>query len=138
MTTLTDTAPARRVPFGTFVPAAERAAAPIGRAMITSLFVLSALTKAQNYQATQGYMEAFGLPGALLPLVIAFELVVPLLLVAGPFVRLAALALAGFALVSGALFHADLADPNQVTHLLKNLAIAGGLLTIATRHRARD
>lgn len=136
MATSTLTHAARFVPaLPSAVAVAERVGPITGRSLIASLFVLSAVSKVQAYEATQSYMATFGLPGTLLPLVILFEIVMPLLLIAGPAVRLAATALAGFSIASAVLFHADLADPNQMTHLLKNLAVAGGLLTIAARPR---
>jgi len=39
--------------------------------------------------------------------------------------------LALFCIASAILFHANLADQNQFIHLLKNIAIAGGFLTLA-------
>jgi len=42
-----------------------------GRILLASIFVLSGFTKIAGYAGTQGYMEAMGVPGALLPLVIA-------------------------------------------------------------------
>ena len=41
--------------------------------MISLIFLLSGLQKIGGYEATQGYMAAMGVPGALLPLVIALE-----------------------------------------------------------------
>jgi putative oxidoreductase len=36
-----------------------------------------------------------------------------------------------FSIVSAILFHSTLGDQNQFIHLLKNVAIAGGFLTLA-------
>jgi putative oxidoreductase len=36
-----------------------------------------------------------------------------------------------FSLAAGILFHSNVADQNQFVHLLKNIAIAGGFLTLA-------
>ncbi len=44
--------------------------------------------------------------------------------------RLSAFLLAGFCLVSALIFHADFGDPMQSILFMKNLAIAGGLLTL--------
>ena len=49
-------------------------AAPGGRILISFMFIYYGLTKIGSYTGTQGYMEAMGVPGALLPLVIAFEI----------------------------------------------------------------
>ena len=42
----------------------------------------------------------------------------------------AALLLAGFCVLSGALFHNNFADQMQAINFLKNLAIAGGFLSL--------
>ena len=43
------------------------------------IFIFSGFTKITGYAATQGYMESMGVPGMLLPLVIAVELLEKLL-----------------------------------------------------------
>ncbi len=93
--------------------------------------MLAGVNKIAGYDGTQGYMEAMGLSGSLLPLVIAFEIGAGLALAAEWQTRTVALVLAGFSLVSAIVFHADLADSIQSTMFLKNLAIAGGLLAYA-------
>jgi len=100
------------------------------RALLGSLFVISGAQKIAAYEGTAGYMAAFGIPGALLPAVIAFEIAAGLALVLGYGTRLAAFLLAGFSLLAGFVFHLDLADQIQTIMLLKNVAVAGGLLAI--------
>ncbi len=99
-----------------------------GRLLIAAIFLASGLTKISAYAGTQSYMEAMGVPGSLLPLVIATEVVGGLAIILGWQTRLAALALAGFCLVSALLFHFDLADQTQFILFMKNLAMAGGFL----------
>jgi putative oxidoreductase len=99
-----------------------------GRVMISAIFLVSGLTKITAYAGTHSYMEAMGVPGGLLPLVIATEVLGGLAIVIGWQTRLAALALAGFSLVSALLFHFDLADQTQFILFMKNLAMAGGFL----------
>ena len=99
-----------------------------GRILIAAIFILSGFTKITGYAGTQGYMEAMGVPGALLPLVIVAELGGGLLVVLGLWTRLAAFALAGFSLLSALLFHANFGDQVQMIMFMKNLAIAGGFL----------
>ncbi len=108
----------------TFAPLASLS----GRVLMAAIFVASGLTKITAYAGTQSYMEALGVPGSLLPLVIATELFAGLAIIAGWQTRLAALALAGFCVVSALLFHADLADQAQFILFMKNLAMAGGFL----------
>jgi putative oxidoreductase len=103
----------------------------VGRIGLSLIFLISGWGKLAGYAATQGYMESVGVPGALLPLVIALELGGGLALVAGVATRWIALALAAFSVVSALLFHADLADPIQSIMFWKNVAMAGGFLLLA-------
>lgn len=102
-----------------------------GRIGLSLLFIVSGWTKlGAGYAGTQQYMEAMGVPGAMLPLVIALELGGGLALLAGIGTRWLALVFGAFSLASGFLFHWDLADATQTTNLLKNIAIAGGFLAL--------
>jgi putative oxidoreductase len=76
-------------------------------------------------------MEKFGVPGMLLPAVIALELGGGLMIAAGAGTRVAALAVALFCVLTALLFHWQLADGNQLLHLQKDLAIAGGFLILS-------
>jgi putative oxidoreductase len=102
-----------------------------GHILIAALFLISGAGKLGAYAGTQGYMAAHGVPGALLPLVIALELGGGALVVAGLWTRAAALALAGFSILTALMFHANFADQMQQIMLLKNFAIAGGFLLLA-------
>jgi putative oxidoreductase len=104
--------------------------APIGRVLLAMIFIMSGLNKIGTYAATQGYMEAMGVPGAILPLVIALEVLGGIALVIGFQARLAAFGLAGFSLLSAVLFHANFADQMQMMMFMKNITIAGGFLMI--------
>lgn len=97
---------------------------------LSTLFIIAGIGKIGAYAGTQQYMEAMGVPGALLPLVIALELGGGLAILIGGFTRFVAAGLALFSIASGVLFHFDLADANQMTQLWKNLAIAGGFLML--------
>lgn len=101
------------------------------RILLAAMFVLAGLQKIGAYAGTQQYMEAFGLPGFLLPFVILLEVAGGLAIVAGFLTRWAALALAGFTLVAGLKFHFDFSDQMQTILFMKNLAITGGLLVLA-------
>jgi len=102
----------------------------LGRTLLSGLFLMSGISKLQNYAATQGYMEALGVPGALLPATIALEIVAPLAIISGLGARIAALLLAGFSILCAFIFHADFADQIQQIMFMKNIALAGGLLLI--------
>jgi putative oxidoreductase len=73
-------------------------------------------------------MAKMGVPGELLPVVIAVEVGGGLALLLGFQARLVALGLAGFCIVSALIFHANFADQTQLVNFLKNMAMAGGLL----------
>lgn len=111
-------------------PAFTNLALLAGRVLIAIPFLLGGYNKIGGYAGTQKYMEAFGVPGILLPLVILFELGAGLLLVAGFQTRLTALALAGFTLVAGVIFHGKIGDPVQGIMFFKNVAMAGGMLAL--------
>jgi len=105
-------------------------AAPVGRILISLIFVGSGISKLGNFAGTQGYMESAGVPGMLLPVVIAVELLGGLAIILGWHTRIAAFLLAGFSLTSAALFHASFGDQMQMIMFMKNLALAGGFLMI--------
>jgi len=104
-----------------------------GRLLIASIFLISGVGKVTGYDGTQGYMEAMGVPGALLPLVIGLEIVGALAIIVGWRTRLFAFLLGGFTLLSALIFHRALGDQMQSILFLKNLAIAGGFLFLLAR-----
>jgi len=101
-----------------------------GRFLLGLLFLLSGLGKLGAYGATAAYMSAAGVPGALLPAVIATEVFGALAIVLGWKTRVAALLLAGFSLLTAVTFHNNLADQTQMIMFFKNLSIAGGFLLL--------
>jgi len=110
----------------TFAPA-------IGRILIATIFIFSGIGKILNPAATIGYIQSSGLPLASVGLVIAIalELGGGTLLALGFKARWVAAALAVFSIVTGLAFHGAVGDQNQLIHLLKNFAMAGGLLQVA-------
>ena len=103
----------------------------LGRIGLSLLFLISGWGKIVGYAGTQQYMASAGLPGALLPLVIVVELGGGLAVLTGLFTRWAALVLAGFSLVSAAIFHSNFGDQMQAINFWKNVAMAGGFLLLA-------
>lgn len=108
----------------------QELASPAGRLLIALIFFVSGINKISGYEGTQGYMEAMGVPGGLLPLVIVTEVVLGLAVIVGYRTRLAAFGLAGFTLLSGLLFHGDFGDQMQMIMFMKNVSIAGGFLLL--------
>ncbi len=76
-------------------------------------------------------MQAAGVAGALLPLVILTELGGGRLVLLGLFTRWAAIALAGFCVLAAWFFHYHPGDSMQMINFMKNVAIAGGFLVLA-------
>jgi putative oxidoreductase len=98
------------------------------RLFASAIFIIAGYGKlGAGYAGTQGYMASMGVPGAMLPLVIALELGGGIALLLGFQTRLVAFLLAGFSIITGLIFHAG-ADQMQQIMLMKNFAMAGGLL----------
>jgi putative oxidoreductase len=101
-----------------------------GRVFLAAIFLLSGLGKIGAYGDTAAYMASMGVPGALLPLVIATEVLGAVAIVLGWRTRIVAFLLAGFTLLSGVIFHSNFADQIQMIMFMKNLAITGGFLLL--------
>jgi putative oxidoreductase len=127
----------------------------IGRFLLAFIFLFSGTRKILGYQATltvmreKGVFPAVDIAGyplveVLLMATIALEILGGLMLITGIGTRFAALALALFTIVAGTLFHdfwmiADVDEyRNQLNHFLKNVAIVGGLLIVATQPSRDD
>ena len=108
-----------------------------GRALLAAMFISAGFSKIGGYGGTQAYMESVGVPGLLLPAVIALEVIGGIALLVGYQARIAALLLAGFTLTAAILFHSDFSQPMQSILFSKNLAIGGGLLLLFA-HGAGD
>ena len=104
--------------------------APVGRLLLAMMFVMSGFSKISNFAGTQGYMEAMGVPGAILPLAIALEVLGGLAIILGWKTKIASVALAGFCVVSAALFHNDFSNQSEMIMFMKNITIAGGFLLL--------
>jgi len=101
-----------------------------GRILIGALFVWDGWLALGNYAGTQGYVEQYGVPGALLPLALATQLGGGILVIIGLWTRLAALALAGFCLFTAFVFHAFRPDIMEQIQFWKDVGLAGGFLVL--------
>lgn len=109
-------------------PAVSASLALVARLFASAIFIIAGYGKlGAGYAGTQGYMAAMGVPSAILPLVIALELGGGFALLLGFQTRLVAFFLAGFSIIAGLIFHSG-ADQMQQIMLMKNFAMAGGLL----------
>ncbi|MGQ0522257.1 MAG: DoxX family protein [Betaproteobacteria bacterium] len=112
----------------------------VGRALITFIFLRSAVGKIGNFSGVAGNMAAKGMPYAeiLLAGAIALEIVGGLCVLLGWKARWGALALLIFLVPATLIFHNFWAiDPgqarelaNQTNHFVKNLTIMGALIFI--------
>jgi len=104
----------------------------VGRVLLATIFVLSGVGKIFAPEATVGYIASAGLPFPQLAFLgaVAVEVGGGLLLAVGYKTRLAAIVLAVFSVAAGLIFHSVAGDQNHFIHLLKNFAIAGGLLQV--------
>ena len=109
----------------------------VGRILLAAIFLLAGLNKIGSYKGTAAYMASQGVPALLLPAVIALEVGGALALIGGLYTRLSSLLLAGFCVLSAALFHANIGDQTQFALAFKNLAMAGGFLILAAHGPGR-
>ena len=109
----------------------EKLSQLVARIFLGQIFLIAGISKIGAYAGTQGYMEAMGVPGALLPLVILLEIGGGLAIIVGWKARWAAVALAGFSVVAAAIFHNNFSDQIQMIMFMKNFAMAGGFLLLA-------
>jgi putative oxidoreductase len=110
----------------------------ISRLLLSAIFLLSGTMKITGFAGISGFLASLGwpAPGLWVTLAILFEVLGGLGLLLGFRVRWASLALIVFTVLATALVHGALlshaADAmgkqDQMAHILKNIAIIGGLL----------
>lgn len=107
----------------------------IGRVLLGLIFVMSGINKIADPDGTQQYMSAMGITTATAFLyagAVLLEVAGGLALLLGVWAKWGATALIGFMIPATLIFHSNFDDQNQIIHFLKNLAIIGGLLYIAS------
>lgn len=112
------------------------------RTLLAAIFLVSSVRHIMGFAVVSGMMarKGFPVPEVFLALTIALEIAGGLMLIANWNARYAAWALAAFTLAAGSIFHGFWnvwgASPaefnNEFNHFLKNVAIVGGLLLVAT------
>lgn len=109
------------------------------RIMIGQIFIIAGIGKIADFAGTAGYMASKHMPAVTFFLVMAilFEVLGGISLLAGFKARLGALALIVFLLATTLIFHNFWALEGvdrqmQMIQFMKNLAILGGLLMMAT------
>ena len=102
----------------------------VARILMPILFITAGWGKITGYAGTQQYMEAMGVPGFMLPLVILLEFGGGLAILFGFLTRFTALFTAGFTILTAFLFHSNFAEGVNQLMFMKNLSIAGGFLVL--------
>jgi len=108
----------------------ETLTAPLGRLLISFMFLMSGLNKAGNYSNTSGWMESMGVSSSILPLVILLEIIGAFAIIIGWHTKITAFLLAGFSIISALIFHSDFSNQVEMIMFMKNIAIAGGFLIL--------
>ncbi|MDE8557512.1 DoxX family protein [Pantoea vagans] len=102
----------------------------VARILMPILFITAGWGKITGYAGTQQYMEAMGVSGFMLPLVILLEFGGGLAILFGFLTRFTALFTAGFTILTAFLFHSNFAEGVNQLMFMKNLSIAGGFLVL--------
>ena len=103
-----------------------------GRIFISLLFIVEGIRKIFNPDMGMMYMEDHGVPEILFYPSVAFEIIVPLILIPGYKTKIMASLLALFVISVTLIFHIPLifSDSMQLLAALKNISILGGLLIV--------
>ncbi|ESY40124.1 DoxX family protein [Mesorhizobium sp. RSR380A] len=106
----------------------------LGRILLAAIFLLSGFGKLTAISGTAGYFGAMGLPVPTITAIVVglIELLGGLAVLVGFQTRIAAWVLAVFTIASAFVAHTAWADQNQMIHFLKNVAITGGFLLLAS------
>ena len=115
----------------------------VGRSLLGLYFIAPGLSKVFNYASTLSLMKMKGVPfsAALLPMTIAIQLLGGIFLVLGKNLRLTALILFGLTIFINIFIHnfwslhGDPSQAHEIQNFIKNLAIAAGLLILATKDK---
>jgi putative oxidoreductase len=105
---------------------------PLGRLLMSSLFVWAGFGKLMNPSGTAQYFASYHLPApdGLVWIVIIIELIGGLMILVGFQTRWVALVLAIFCLVTGFAIHLPAGDLPNMINFYKNLVMAGGFLYV--------
>jgi putative oxidoreductase len=103
----------------------------LGRTLLAALFLFAGAIKVLSPSFFTARMENGGVPGFLLPAVIALELGGGLALLLGWKMQYAAGLLAVFCVATAVIFHHDFSSVAERNVFFKDLAIAGSLMFIA-------
>lgn len=106
----------------------------VARILIAILFIMAGYGKLTALGGTAGYFGSMGLPVPMVTAIVvtAVELLGGIAILFGFFTRPAAYILALFCVATAFIGHGDFSVAGNDIHFMKNLAMAGGLLFVAT------
>ncbi len=104
----------------------------VGRILIALIFIIAGAGKLMDPAGTAAYMQSAGVPTLFLWPTIALELLGGIAIVLGFQTRIVSYLLAFDCVAAAVLFHMDFSNQMQQILFLKNLAIAGGFLLLAS------
>jgi len=115
----------------------------VGRSLLGLYFIVPGLSKVFDYMGTLALMQMKGVPlsSVLLPLTITIQVIGGFFLILGKSLRLSALLLFGLTITINVYIHdfwtlaGDPSQAHEVQNFIKNLAIAAGLLVLATKDK---
>ena len=103
----------------------------VGRIFISLIFLLSGINKIGNYEGTIGWMESLGMPEIFLIPAIILEIGAAILIIVGFKVKISAVLLSVFCIVTAVIFHNDFSNQMDFIGFMKNIGLAGGFLLLA-------
>ena len=103
-----------------------------GRILLSTLFLVEGVKKFFFQEETIMYMEDYGVPEILFFPSLSLEIVFPILLIVGYKTRFSASIMALFTLTVALIFHTNFDNQMELIIFLKDIAIAGGFLILAT------
>ena len=104
----------------------------LGRIFLSSLFLIEGIRKFFFQEETIMYMEEYGVPEILFFPSLILEILFPILLIIGYKTRISASIMALFTLAVAIIFHTEFQNQIELIFFLKDIAIAGGFLIIAS------
>tara|TARA_Y100000741_G_scaffold288692_1_gene228689 strand:+ start:741 stop:1124 length:384 start_codon:yes stop_codon:yes gene_type:complete len=105
----------------------------LGRVLLSSLFIIEGVNKFFNQEETIMYMEDYGVSEIFFFPTVLLEVFIPILLIVGYKTRILGSIMCLFTLAVALIFHLNFDNQIQLIMFLKDLAIAGGFLLIASR-----
>ena len=115
----------------------------VGRSLLGLYFIVPGVSKVFDYASTLTLMKIKGVPfsAALLPVTIVIQLLGGIFLILGKNLRLTAFILFGLTIFINIFIHnfwtlhGDPSEAHEMQNFVKNLAIAAGLLKLATKDK---